>query len=307
MTKIRRTAILMVANEGVMDLVLNFLCSCQQAKIDLRTVVVISGQQELIPLIQDMGAHALHDEAFGPIPKDAAGNYGDGVFGRLMWFKATSIYAAANAGFNVLFQDADLVWLRDPVPFLQDKATTDIVFMDDGARTPRFSPFFVNSGFYFQQYNARTLYLMELMLKSAVEISATHSHQATLTRHITEAHHVMGLSLSVLDMKLFPSGIMFHHEKPYVNDVLAYKELPYVWHMCWTSSRDDKVKYFKEMGMWFIDDSVDECVNGKDMASFLSSNGNNRNRNRNGAEAGKSLLKERCCQIGKYWSSYPST
>jgi hypothetical protein len=87
-----------------MDLVLNFLCSCQQANIDLGTIVIILGQQELIPLIEDMGAHAIHDDAFGPIPKDAAGNYGDGVFGRLMWLKATSIYTAAFAGFNVLFQ-----------------------------------------------------------------------------------------------------------------------------------------------------------------------------------------------------------
>jgi hypothetical protein len=87
-----------------MDLILNFLCSCHDANIDPTTVVVILGQADLIPLVEDMGAHAMHDGAFGPIPKDAADNYGDGVFGRLMWLKATSIYTAASAGFNVLFQ-----------------------------------------------------------------------------------------------------------------------------------------------------------------------------------------------------------
>ena len=130
--------------------------------------------------------------------------------------------------------------MRDPIPFLT-ASTSDIVFMDDGARTPRFTPFFVNSGFYYQKVNERTRFLMELMLKSICEISATHSHQATLTRHITEAHHIANLQISVLPLELFPSGIMFHHNKPYVKQVMNYEVEPFVWHMCWTSSRDDKV------------------------------------------------------------------
>jgi hypothetical protein len=194
--------------------------------------------------------------------------------------------------------------MRNPVPFLQQSAS-DIVFMDDGARTPRFAPFFVNSGFYFQLYNERTLYLMELMLKSVSEISATHSHQATLTRHITEAHHVAGLTLSVLDMRMFPSGIMYHHDKPYVKQVLEYIVLPYVWHMCWTSSRDDKVKFFKEMGLWFINDQETECVDGKDMLKYAATRAaryNNRDNNKR-----KSVIREHCCLQGGYWESYPKS
>lgn len=98
------------------------------------------------------------------------------MFARLMWLKATSVYIACKAGYNVLFQDADLVWLRDPIPSLS-ATVDDIAFMDDGARTTRFTPFFANSGFYYQTHSSKTVYLMEKMLKSAVEISATHSHQ----------------------------------------------------------------------------------------------------------------------------------
>jgi hypothetical protein len=183
------------------------------------------------------------------------------------------------------------VWLRDPIHLLQE-SKSDVVFMDDGARTPRFSPFFVNSGFYFQLYNRRTLYLMELMLKSVSEISSTHSHQATLTRHITEAHRISGLTLSVLDMRQFPSGIMYHHDKAYVKQVLSYEEQPYVWHMCWTSSREDKVKYFKEMGMWFLNDKYTECIDGKDMVKFIESR----------EALSKSVIKARCCVRGAYWA-----
>ena len=33
--------------------------------------------------------------------------------------------------------------------------------------------------------------------------------------------------------------------------------MPSVFHMCWTQSRADKVKYFKELGLWFLPVSSD--------------------------------------------------
>jgi hypothetical protein len=109
-------------------------------------------------------------------------------------------------------------------------------------RTPRFTPFYVNSGFYFQKYNERTQFLMEKMIKSISEIAVTHSHQATLTRHITEAHHLVGLQIQVLSQEAFPSGIVFHHDKKYIARMKAHEVAPVVFHMCWTTSREEKVR-----------------------------------------------------------------
>jgi len=101
----RRAITIMVANEGVMDLVLNFLCSCRSAGIDVTSnMVVFLGQPELAPIIENMGVRTFYDEALGKIPKKAASFYGDNVFGVLMWLKTTSIYVASNAGYDVLFQ-----------------------------------------------------------------------------------------------------------------------------------------------------------------------------------------------------------
>lgn len=93
-----------VANEGVMDLVLNFMCSCKEANIDISSLVIFVGQKEYVPVLQSMGAKAMFNEALGPIPNKAADQYGDLVFAHLMWLKATSIYVASAAGFDVLFQ-----------------------------------------------------------------------------------------------------------------------------------------------------------------------------------------------------------
>lgn len=101
----RKAVTIMVANEGVMDLVLNFLCSCRASGIATKdSLVVFVGQPELAPVLEAVGVTTFFSEALGPIPKKAATFYGDNVFGVLMWLKTTSLYVASRAGYDVLFQ-----------------------------------------------------------------------------------------------------------------------------------------------------------------------------------------------------------
>ena len=180
----------------------------------------------------------MYSPHFGVMPQKAAGGYLDKTFSRMMWFKMVCVYVAVAAGYDVLFQDVDLIWLKDPIPALREmpgnsnkihlylycKAcmvhfyvfftvilvpffTGDISFMDDGARTPRYTPFFVNSGFYYIKYNAKTRYFQEKMLKCAAsEIGYTHSHQAFMIRQLSEAAALYGVDVFVLDLDNFPSG-----------------------------------------------------------------------------------------------------
>jgi hypothetical protein len=175
------------------------------------------------------------------MPREVASNYGDDTFGMMMWLKVTSVYLALHAGFDVLFQDADLVWFQDPLPDLYHYPH-DISFMDDGARSGRFNPFFANSGFYFMKHNELTKYLMERMISSGVsEIHRTKSHQSVMTRHIMESTALVGLEITILSQLDYPSGKMFHHNKTYMSQLRAERVSPRVFHMCWTANTQDKV------------------------------------------------------------------
>ena len=232
-----------------------------------------------------------------------------------MWLKTTSVYVTQQAGFDVIFQDADLVWLRDPVPLLQQQAH-DVAFMDDGARSTRFTPYFVNSGFYYLKHSRASSYFLEALLKSGVsEIDVTHSHQAVLTRHLLEAHDLAGLQVDILPNTQFPSGAMYHHNKTFIKEIVAYTVVPHVFHMCWTQSRTDKVKYFKELGLWFLpvsasDSEGDEesakgkpdranhslqyqCENPAAMLSWVQAE------ERRGQ---KPDIRKKCCQTGDYFA-----
>eukprot|EP01036_Dinobryon_divergens_P022081 gene22081-30316_t len=242
-----------------------------------------------------MGANAIYSPALGSMPADAAKFYMDDTFARLMWFKTTSVYLALVAGFNVLFQDVDLVWLKDPFHYFLD-LHYDLLFMDDGQISPRYTPFYVNSGFYFVQYNNRTLFLFEKMIKcGASEIQRTHSHQQVLIRHISEAHHLYGLSVYLLDMDQFPSGQRYHENKPFIRRIQAREFRPYVFHMCWTENRVDKVIYFKDVGLWYLPDADSRpngptCNVGSNMLSYATSSSGERVN-----------IREKCCLRERYW------
>jgi len=81
----------MVANEGVMDLLLNFICSARQSKIDLSGLIVFLGQPSYLPLLKAMGVNAMFHTSLGSMPAQAAISYADSTFTRLMWLKVSDI------------------------------------------------------------------------------------------------------------------------------------------------------------------------------------------------------------------------
>ena len=98
------------------------------------------------------------------------------------WLKITSVYSVVATGRHALFQDADVVWLRDPIEyfFTQADDQVDCFFMDDGARSARYTPLYTNSGFYFIRNNMRTQFFMHRMLMAYDTVLAVRSHQHAL-------------------------------------------------------------------------------------------------------------------------------
>ena len=80
-----------------------------------------------------------------------------------MWLKIVSVWIAVRLGYDVLFQDADLVWFRPPWEAFEDP-DVDGFFMDDGARSERFAPLYANSGFYFLRSNPVVNHFMQTVL-----------------------------------------------------------------------------------------------------------------------------------------------
>jgi len=135
-----------------------------------------------------------------------------------MWLKVVSVWIALRLGYHVLFQDADLVWFKSPWSAFDDESI-DGFFMDDGARSERFSPLYANSGFYFLRSNRVVSHFMQGLLFSYDSIVQYASHQTVFIQGLTEHIARNGMRVKVLSNVEFPGGQIYHHRKELMKQI----------------------------------------------------------------------------------------
>jgi hypothetical protein len=122
------TVITMTMNAGMADLLLNFVCSAKQAGLgQLAQLVLFPTDDAAVEVAKGLGVAHYRHASFGHFPTEEAAAYGDNTFVAMMWIKVLCVYLPVNLGYSVLFQDADVVWLRDPLKefFAQPKLAGD--------------------------------------------------------------------------------------------------------------------------------------------------------------------------------------
>jgi hypothetical protein len=201
------------------------------------------------------------------MPSTAAMRYGDLRFIAMMLAKVICVQLVSMLGFDFLFQDADIVWYRNPLGyFLGDDSVVkpyDVFFQDDGGHSLRYAPYSANSGFYFVRYNKRTVHFLTSLLMSGDLIIATNSHQQAVITLLNEHVSLFALKVKVLsrDEEEFPGGFQFNQKSgKFMKGFYAGNVHPYIFHMSWTVNKDNKILYFRQMGDWWVQD---KCITKK--------------------------------------------
>jgi hypothetical protein len=266
-----RTLVVLVCNKGQSALFHNFVCSARARGFDLSRVVMFATDEYTKKLSQDLGIATYYDESiFGDMPETAAHRYGDRSFIKMMMAKVYCVHLVLTSGYDVLFQDVDVVWHRDPIPFFDAKEVEqwDMIFQDDGARSVRYQPYSPNTGFYFVRASPTTQFFFGSLLRMGDTIMTTKSHQATLAALMNEFVSWKGLRVKVwhhskLDNP-FPGGVEFHRANAYMREFLngTGSVNPYIFHMSWTENKVNKKVFFEQMGEWYTRE--DENCSGLD-------------------------------------------
>lgn len=202
---------------------------------------------------------------FGALPSGAARSYGDRNFVAMMFAKVVCVQLVNYLGFDLLFQDVDVVWYKNPLEWFQDKENPyheyDMYFQDDGAHSIRYAPYSANSGFYFVRSNDLTRYFFTSLLYHNDEILTSNSHQQVLIQIMAEHASKFGLRVKVLgrEMEEFPGGWHYHSraKKSYLKAIMSGEVVPYIFHMSWTKNKDNKINFFQQMGEWYL---ADKCI-----------------------------------------------
>jgi hypothetical protein len=206
------------------------------------------------------------------MPQQAARRYGDGKFTGMMFAKVFCVHLLTQLNYNVLFQDADVVWYRHPLVYFQnitDNMDFDMYFQDDGAHSVRYAPYSPNTGFYYVRAVDRTRYFFHCLVKLADTIQQSGSHQSALTSLLNEHVSYRGLRVKIFsrDTMEFPGGYHYHRNRPYMKEWISerlnhnlYSDgnsskaliRPYIFHMSWTTNKENKRKFFQQLGDWYV-------------------------------------------------------
>lgn len=265
----KKTVTVMVSNFGQSELLVNFVCAAKLRAMDLSSVLVFATDLETKELAESLGLTAFYDKwNFEAIPSEAASRYGDRKFTLMMMAKVMCVHMVSSLGYNILFQDVDLVWYKNPIPFFEDESNSglqkfDMMFQDDGGHTTRYAPYSANSGFYYVRANDRTAHFFSALLNSADLVLKTDSHQQALIALMNEHVSLFGLRVKVFsrDTDEFPGGWHFHQKSgKYMRRMLAGTADPYIFHMSWTLNKDNKLLFLQQIGEWHV---KEECVHKK--------------------------------------------
>lgn len=199
---------------------------------------------------------------YGHITKTAAGHYGDAQFTAMMMAKVISVQLVSMLGYDLLFSDVDIVWFKEPLTYFKGHDSPvknhDVIFQDDGSRSLRYAPYSANSGFYFVRNNARTQHFLTSLLMRTNEIMSTTSHQKAMVALMTEHVTLYGLKAKVVAKTEpeFPGGFHYNQKtREYMKAFYAGEVDPYIFHMSWTLSKENKLKYLRQMGEWYVQEA----------------------------------------------------
>lgn len=293
------TVVVLTVNAGQSELLSNFICAARSRGLDTGNILVFPTDEVSYKLAQGLGVATYYDEKnLGALPHGEAKAYGDPIFASMMFAKVLCVLYVSLLGHDVLFQDVDIVWYKDPLLYFHDKSNTeiqkfDIMFQHDGSAQARYNPWSANSGFYYVRANKKAQYLFASLLYHGAVVRKSKSHQQVLVQLINEHVSMFGLNVKVFDKlktDMFPGGYHYHQDWTTMRKIVEGKSNAYLLHMSWTENKVNKLLFFRQMGEWYV---KDQCI-GSDAANLMGG----------GDTVADGSLVEQCCSVEPIFSCH---
>jgi len=243
------TVLVMTLNRGFADLLLNWVESCDHHGIDVRSWALIAAMDEdTAQQFESLGfAVYLATPAYGCPGPGAAEKFGDSDFKDMMFPKTAVVQDLLSIGHDVLFQDVDLVWKKDPGEILlhPERELLDAQFMYDGP-SPHYAPLHANTGFFFLRNNERSRTFWQQAFDHFDKVY-DYSGQQKHVNMLLVARYFRGLKLDILPEADFANGHLFTS-----SDVSKLPPDPYVIHFSWTRNLEHKMEKYRQANEWYL-------------------------------------------------------
>jgi len=255
--KKQKDIVLLTVNYAYSSLFVNWVCSVTRLGLDpTKFTLVVVVEEKSRKLVDRMGFRyvAVKDWLRTRTIKGTSSGFGAGDY---KWIAAIlNIYLTdlMDIGYNVLMQDVDITWNRNPMPYLNENREFDILLVEDQKRKfhseirPKNVDKQRNGGFLYYRSTCRTLVYTKTLRNCIVHIIWRRSDQVLMNRLI-DNHRFKGIQVGYLPSNLFLNG---NRWKPW--EIPSKRPLPYnpfTFHSSWTTGLDDKILKFLTVGQWF--------------------------------------------------------
>jgi hypothetical protein len=97
------------------------------------------------------------------------------------------------------------------------------------------------------------------------------SHQSVLNDLLNDFSTGKGLRVKTFKKgmsNVFPGGVEYHNNKAYMKAVVEGKKRFLIFHMSWTQNKDNKIKYFQQLGEWYTTGPEDGMTAASDCSGL---------------------------------------
>lgn len=261
--------IVLSANYGYLDFVINWVCT--SSVLNLKYVVVSQDDTLHSYLTNNTHIPTVSGTAFNISAPLGHYDYDSSGFNFVSHMKFVAVRSILQQGYNVLFSDVDIVWLKNPTPFF--RRDVDFEFQTDGGHDDLLPEDEPCTGFYYMKANMRSISLLEEILDFAAQSNYSKPEQTNMhsiilrMQELEKAIYVTRYSQVPVTEKftfrqlpplLFPNGKVFR-SKEYEERRETAGVPTVIVHANWIVGTDSKRRMLHDYGLWRVIKSNESC------------------------------------------------
>lgn len=244
-----KTIMLSIADFGYLEFAMNFYYS-SLLKFHIKNYIIVSVDNETYEYLKKKNINTFMYYNLTTSSSPSKSDYGSKDFKRKTHMKTRIILDALLLGYNVLIVDVDIVFFKNPLPYL-DCESCDLQIQDN-----LFATHEGNSGFYLVRPTVPGILLHQRAWDTAMVSPDALPNQKVLFKIYMGMLNESQISVKTLSVEQFPNGKVFWDEtgRMFAGDGPSIDGAVIV-HNNWILGKEAKIYRFKENLMWHYNDN----------------------------------------------------
>ncbi|GJQ12037.1 hypothetical protein GpartN1_g3828.t1 [Galdieria partita] len=278
---INNSVILVAMNYGYRSFLMNFVCNLRQLGLFPGNLIVAALDEDMyrfaftrgLPVYFENTVYSKEDAA-----SVVAASYGSDSFKKLTKMKSRVVLRILKLGYDVIWTDCDIVWFRNPIPYLQSQNADLIIQSNAPDNENPNERRRINSGFYLARSNPHTIEAFEDVIQFAAKSRMTEQpcfydlwcgKQGENAKGKDRCIYKDKFQVLLLDRKLFPNGITEGIWDSPAGKIQQLFPHLYILHNNWVKGNQGKMERYYRHGYIFYDNHTELCSYPQESLSLL--------------------------------------